>query len=47
MPEKFPFPDPKSEWYIAAVTDEIEKLIRTSNGHAAVLFTGYSVMGTV
>jgi Rad3-related DNA helicase len=47
MPEKFPFPDPKSEWYLAAVTDEIEKLIRTSNGHTAVLFTGYSVMGTV
>jgi ATP-dependent DNA helicase DinG len=47
MPERFPFPDPQSERYIAAVTDEIEKLIRVSNGHAAVLFTGYALMGTV
>jgi ATP-dependent DNA helicase DinG len=47
MPETFPFPDPKNEQYIAAVTDEIERLVRVSNGHAAVLFTGYTMMGTV
>jgi Rad3-related DNA helicase len=47
LSESVPFPDPHSENYIAAVTDEVERLIRASNGHAAVLFTSYYVMGVV
>ena len=42
-----PFPDGKDRRYIAAVTDEIERLIRASHGHAAVLFTSYDAMGRV
>lgn len=45
--EQVPFPDHHDKGYIAAVADEIEKLIRASNGHAAVLFTSYNVMGLV
>lgn len=42
-----PFPNQKEKEYIIAVADETERLIRTSHGHAAVLFTSYSVMGQV
>jgi len=45
--ENVPFPDPKSEEYITAVADEVEKLITASHGHAAVLFTSYKVMDMV
>jgi ATP-dependent DNA helicase DinG len=33
--------------YINSLTDEIEKLLNTSRGHAAVLFTSYKTMGIV
>jgi Rad3-related DNA helicase len=47
IPEHIPFPNGKSKKYLAAVTDEIEKLVTASHGHAAVLFTSYDVMGRV
>lgn len=39
--------DKKNKAYLAAITDEIEKLLRASHGHAAVLFTGYDALGRV
>jgi ATP-dependent DNA helicase DinG len=42
-----PFPDQSSKEYIAALTLEIERLIKASHGHAVVLFTSYNVMGKV
>jgi len=45
--ETTPFPDGRDGEYIASVTDEIERLIRASHGHAAVLFTSYDAMGRV
>ena len=45
--ENTPFPDNKDKRYIAAIADEIEKLVIASHGHAAVLFTSYNVMGQV
>lgn len=42
-----PFPDQQDKQYIAAVADEVERLVRASHGHAAVLFTSYNVMGLV
>jgi len=45
--EATPFPDSKNRDYIAVITDEIERLIRASHGHAAVLFTSYDAMGRV
>jgi ATP-dependent DNA helicase DinG len=45
--ESMPFPDGKNKGYISAITDEIERLIRASHGHAAVLFTSYDTMGRV
>jgi ATP-dependent DNA helicase DinG len=47
IPENMPFPNAKSKKYLAAVTDEIERLVIASHGHAAVLFTSYDVMGRV
>jgi len=47
LSENTPFPDQKDKGYIAAVTDEVERLIRASYGHAAVLFTSYNMMGLV
>lgn len=47
IPEHMPFPKQSSKKYLSALTDEIERLICVSNGHAAVLFTSYYVMGTV
>jgi Rad3-related DNA helicase len=47
LSEDMPEPDNKSDDYIAAVADEVEKLVRASNGHAAVLFTSYKVMDKV
>ena len=45
--ENVPFPDNRDKRYIAAVADEIEKLVTASHGHAAVLFTSYNAMGQV
>jgi len=45
--ENTPFPDQKNIAYIASVTDEVERLIRASHGHAAVLFTSYNMLGLV
>ena len=42
-----PFPNQQDKRYIAAVADEIERLVRMSHGHAAVLFTSYNAMGQV
>ncbi len=47
IPEHMPFPEQSNKTYLSALTDEIERLIRMSNGHAAVLFTSYYVMGIV
>ncbi len=44
---KVPFPDQNNKGYIAAVADEVERLVRASHGHAAVLFTSYNAMGKV
>jgi ATP-dependent DNA helicase DinG len=45
--ESMPFPDSFNKSYIAAITDEIERLIYASHGHATVLFTSYDAMGRV
>jgi ATP-dependent DNA helicase DinG len=42
-----PYPSQQSERYIAAITDETERLINAANGHTVVLFTSYSVMNLV
>lgn len=42
-----PFPNQQDKRYLAAVADEIERLVRMSQGHAAVLFTSYNAMGQV
>jgi ATP-dependent DNA helicase DinG len=47
LSENTPFPDSKNKDYIKAVTDEIERLVKASHGHAAVLFTSYDAMGRV
>jgi len=45
--ENTPFPDITDKNYIRAITDEIERLVLASHGHAAVLFTSYDAMGRV
>ena len=45
--ESVSFPDNKDKQYIIAVADEVERLVRASHGHAAVLFTSYNAMGQV
>lgn len=42
-----PFPDNNDKAYITAVANEVERLVRASNGHAVVLFTSYTTMGLV
>lgn len=42
-----PFPNQQDKRYLTAVADEIERLVRMSHGHAAVLFTSYNAMGQV
>jgi ATP-dependent DNA helicase DinG len=42
-----PFRDNKDKGYITNLTDEVERLVLASHGHAAVLFTSYNVMGLV
>jgi len=45
--DNVPFPDVKNLEYISSLANEIERLIKTSHGHAAVLFTSYDAMGRV
>jgi ATP-dependent DNA helicase DinG len=40
-------PDYRADGYIEKLTDEIESLIKASNGHAAILFTSYKSMRVV
>ena len=40
-------PDSDSEQYLQEVSDEIEKLIRATYGHTAILFTSYRVLAEV
>ena len=47
LSQNTPFPDADDKDYIAAVAEEIERLVLASHGHAAVLFTSYKVMGKV
>ncbi|MDR1439327.1 MAG: ATP-dependent DNA helicase [Clostridiales bacterium] len=47
LSENVPFPDNADKRYIAAVADEIGRLVRVSHGHAAALFTSYNAMGIV
>ena len=47
LSENTPFPDQKDKEYLNEITDEIEKLIIATSGHAVVLFTSYNVMGYV
>lgn len=41
------FPNQQDKDYLRLVTDEVERLVRVSHGHAAVLFTSYKAMGQV
>ena len=45
--ETVPFPDSQDKEYIAAVAEEIGRLIEASHGHAALLFTSYKAMDQV
>ena len=45
--ENVPFPNGQSKAYLEAVADEIERLVRATHGHAAILFTSYIVMSFV
>jgi len=45
--ENVPFPDQCGKEYILSVANEVERLIRASHGHAAVLFTSYKAMDMV
>jgi ATP-dependent DNA helicase DinG len=45
--EHTPFPDNQNPEYIAAITDEIRRLICASCGHSAVLFTSHDTLGRV
>lgn len=45
--DRVPFPDIADQVYLTAVADEVEHLVRTSNGHAAVLFTSYKAMDMI
>lgn len=45
--DSVPFPNQQNKQYLAAVADEVERLVLASHGHAAVLFTSYNAMGQV
>ena len=45
--ERTTFPDSQNQEYIAAIAEEIERLVRASHGHAAVLFTSHDALGRV
>jgi ATP-dependent DNA helicase DinG len=40
-------PNAEIHAYTKSISDEIERLVEISNGHAAILFTSYDVMGRV
>jgi len=46
IPEGLPFPD-NSESYLDAISDQIVRLIKATNGHAAILFTSYKTLHAV
>lgn len=46
-PLGLPFPDNKNEQYIKRISTEIEKIIKATNGHTAILFTSYRMLETV
>jgi ATP-dependent DNA helicase DinG len=47
MPKHIPLPDEGSKEYIEAISNEILKLIKATNGHTAILFTSYKVLSLV
>lgn len=47
MPKGIPLPENNSPEYIAAISDEIVKIVKATNGHAAILFTSYKVLEAV
>ena len=47
MPKGIPLPENNSPEYIAAISDEIVKIVEATNGHAAILFTSYKVLEAV
>lgn len=47
IPEYIPFPNLKDDLYIKAITQEIDRLIKATYGHALVLFTSYWLMEKV
>nr|WP_312579619.1 ATP-dependent DNA helicase [Sedimentibacter sp.] len=47
IPDKMVFPDKYNLEYIEKLSEEIEKLINATNGHAVVLFTSYRVLSYV
>lgn len=44
IPKDIPFPDTNDPEYIAAVADEIRKLVDVTHGHTLILFTSYWMM---
>ena len=44
---EMPQPDDGSEKYINAISEEILKLIKATNGHTAILFTSYKILSLV
>ena len=47
LPEHMPSPNVDQDLYVAAVAQQITKLIRVTNGHTLVLFTSYRLMSAV
>ncbi len=45
--ENVPYPDGQSLQYLQSVSDEIERLVKATTGHAVALFTSYKVMEKV
>ncbi|MBR6573326.1 MAG: ATP-dependent DNA helicase [Clostridia bacterium] len=45
--ENVPYPDNENAQYIKAVADEVEKLVRATGGHTAILFTSYHTLRSV
>ena len=44
LSDAIPYPDKNDEQYIIAVSDEIEKLVESTYGHTAILFTSYKLL---
>ena len=45
--ENVPFPDKQSTDYIAALAEEILKLVKATSGHTAILFTSYTLLSKI